>query len=1061
MASSHQPPSLPSLPPFSPLPPLQLPARPDSPTLSVPFIQSPAPSFADSFSTALTSPPAADNVPTLSPDALVPPSNLRKSISVDSFVHYAREQPTRSSRSPTVSAADPSKHLPPYIHKRERDHRPSARNRGTSIGSVHDRYDSPALVDSDVDRYDPFNPSSARFRRGSLKGQDPQRQIRAGELALPSRAPTLSTASSISSSKTASTGTASTSILEEFPHPLIASSSLQSLPPRKTATSFTSSNPGRTRSGSLGIYATSVAARRTATHTAAWSDAKGAVTLAVVGAAGCGKSSVIKKGLAGYRLSLPTTFFAPRTSKRPLPCYTRRSVHFNEGTHAFPLHIVEVDIPQSTEPTIPYDLPWPEDQPPLDGILICYDSSNAASFQPVEGLLQSSSALKLPIIVLACKVDLERQLEPEKALEILQPYDVGLVEVTSALDGGKSKMRQSFDFLLKAILRERRADKIAGSDMDYKNPASPDVIAQAPPWESSRTSTPTVPSPVVSANRVTPSQSSALRPPTQPSIPSPTPPLVAPTVPNTPRPLVIVEARAHGMPSIPEPKEAPKERESRPAQWATLDELLDKLLFLAVSGDDPTFITHFLLTYRRFTTPRSVLLAMQKRMRQLDNPSGDPMFACFAQMRICHLLQTWIESYPDDFAVKGTQGALTALVKSIISKTHLLHYGSEFLPFLEMIPNLQDRDSTWAMKADVSADESDDSSFLEEDEDEAHEMDKHVVRSKDISGEQPALDNRLHPLPLRERKASLPLPRSLAISSTTMNGSQVEDVDPSPKQLIRDLLKLSQEVMTLDPEEVAQEITSLELRLFLDIKPRHWLYYTFVSGKKGENEPITAFNAVSNHLADWVVSLILCHDKPSKRARQIEKLVEIAQRLRAHNNYSALRAFVAGINNATFPGDETMEVFKNKSPEHLKNFQSWDVLLQQIRAHRAYRLALRNTKGACIPAMEVHMSDLIRAHEGNEDFNPTDPSKIHWGKFNMMGRFIGTTTQFQAQCQNTNDYNFPERKVIRELLARSVMNVEMQKSRMMHDEDDVDYRSSVSPSNQPKDLASIRRLFFW
>ena len=52
---------------------------------------------------------------------------------------------------------------------------------------------------------------------------------------------------------------------------------------------------------------------------------------------------------------------------------------------------------------------------------------------------------------------------------------------------------------------------------------------------------------------------------------------------------------------------------------------------------DPAFISHFLLTYRRFATPRSVLLAMQKRMRQLDNPSGDPMFACYAQMR-CVLL---------------------------------------------------------------------------------------------------------------------------------------------------------------------------------------------------------------------------------------------------------------------------------------------------------------------------------------------------------------------------------------------------------------------------------------
>jgi hypothetical protein len=69
------------------------------------------------------------------------------------------------------------------------------------------------------------------------------------------------------------------------------------------------------------------------------------------------------------------------------------------------------------------------------------------------------------------------------------------------------------------------------------------------------------------------------------------------------------------------------------------------------------------------------------------------------------------------------------------------------------------------------------------------------------------------------------------------------------------------------------------------------------------------------------------------------------------NNYSALRAFVAGINNAN--DDLTMEQFKTRFPDHDKNLRSWDVLLQQVRAHRSYRLALRNSKGACIPAMSV------------------------------------------------------------------------------------------------------------
>jgi hypothetical protein len=63
-------------------------------------------------------------------------------------------------------------------------------------------------------------------------------------------------------------------------------------------------------------------------------------------------------------------------------------------------------------------------------------------------------ALKLPTVVLACKSDLDRQVEPQKALQVLQKYDVGLVEVANNTEG-KEKMRRSFDWLLKAIYRER------------------------------------------------------------------------------------------------------------------------------------------------------------------------------------------------------------------------------------------------------------------------------------------------------------------------------------------------------------------------------------------------------------------------------------------------------------------------------------------------------------------------------------------------------------------------------------------------------------------------------
>jgi len=240
----------------------------------------------------------------------------------------------------------------------------------------------------------------------------------------------------------------------------------------------------------------------------------------------------------------------------------------------------------------------------------------------------------------------------------------------------------------------------------------------------------------------------------------------------------------------------------------------------------------------------------------------------------------------------------------------------------------------------------------------------------------------------------------------------------------------------IEPDIVAQEITRVEARLFSKIEPRHWLQHILVTGRKEpELDTIACFNEVSYHIADWVVSLILCHDKTRLRARQIERFVEIAARLRFYNNYSALRAFVAAIQTATYAGDLVMEEFQKRSPGLYKTFQSWELLIRSMYSHRAYRMALHNSKGACIPALEVHLLDLIRAHEGNSDFHPDDPTKIHWAKFNMIGKFIHSTAQFQTRCRTSSDYNFRESKehlLVRQMLMREcLMDLEMQQSRII------------------------------
>jgi len=325
----------------------------------------------------------------------------------------------------------------------------------------------------------------------------------------------------------------------------------------------------------------------------------------------------------------------------------------------------------------------------------------------------------------------------------------------------------------------------------------------------------------------------------------------------------------------------------------------------------------------------------------------------------------------------------------------------------------------------------------------------------------------------RERKYSLPLTAKALVmpaKSSYSNPGSIDSVEFSPKYILRELSKISQELYEIDAGDVAQEITRIETKLFLDIKPRHWLQHTLTSAAKDpETDTIARFGHVSNHIAEWVVSLILCHDKPKARAKQIEKFVEIGVRLRALNNYSALRAVVAGINSATFAGDIPLELFRTKSPEGWKVYQSWDLLFQAIRSHRAYRMALRNTKGACIPALEVHLLDLIRAHEGNHDYNANDPSKIHWAKYNMIGKFIAGTMQSQEQCRTSGEYSFIERPHIRDLLLKEcLMDVEMQQTRIaspqMEDTGDrVSIRNVATREYgaYPRDAALLRRILFW
>ncbi|KAI0778171.1 ras GEF [Trametes elegans] len=1056
--------------------------------------------------------------------ALTSPTGLRKSISVDSFVKH-KQHPMPPSR-PTppsplssdfrpseadVDTPQPTSARQPDINpavfrpsRADRDKRgpasatpASSRSRNTSITTASDDRDAALFDESDIER-------SEELSRRARKSKGNSRQsVRPGELPMPSRLQPKGSVSSVH--------------IHPFAAPIV--------PPRSSSLNFRTSK----QKNLLAVHTQFPMAHHPAE-----------ISLLVIGPHGCGKSSIIQKGLKQYGLGRPEEIQVDNPQGKSVFTYTQRSgkIPAGPGNPEYALRVLEADV-------FTFNLKdargiWSDAGQVWDGIIICYDSTDEKSIRHVEDLLRAFGELHAPCIAIACKTDLPQRVDPQEALSLLKYYDVGLVEASIVSESSKEKIRKAFEWLIAAI---HRGDEYGGDS--HRNPASPARLnSPSPlPWDISR------------ASSATPTAASSGHAPQQPSVgnrtsahgpsqsisqgtqavrgyhlPLTNNPSSSPSSPASP-----TRVRSTGDLLSEHEKSKREEREvhaavynggrnsshssfhggqqasglgtdgpasmtdvstsearemsmkeSRAPPWMSLDDLLNKLLFMAVCDDDPVFISHFLLTYRRFASPRSVLLAMQKRMRSLDHPTGDPMFACYAQMRICQLLDLWIGLYPTDFAVPGASSALAALIKSVITKTYLLHYGADFLPFLEMISGLKDKDASWALK--VEEESSDTSSISDE---ERSFLAGRSASPRPSSPTPPQQENLLNTSASgpsgagRERKASLPLTAKVLIATPAAANVIAQPILPetsppvsySPKHILRHLQNVSQALALADPADIAQEMTRIQCQFFLRIEPRHWLQHVLVQGKKDtESDPITMYNLISNHFGEWVVSLILCHDKPKGRARQMEKFIDVANRLRATHNYSGLRAIIAGINSATFEGDESLELLRTKSAEHWKNFQQWDQLLQSVRSHQKYRMALRNSKGACIPALEIHLSDLIRAHEGNPDYHDDDPNKIHWAKFNMMARFIDTIVQCQKGCRESDEYGkFPERPKLRELFMIEqealLMDYDMQRSRIaLPDlEGYDDHHSSGGPrvaSREPshhKDAAIFRKLlnFSW
>ena len=184
------------------------------------------------------------------------------------------------------------------------------------------------------------------------------------------------------------------------------------------------------------------------------------------------------------------------------------------------------------------------------------------------------------------------------------------------------------------------------------------------------------------------------------------------------------------------------------------------------------------------------------------------------------MLDNWTKTYPDDFAVPGTAGALNALIKSVVGKTYLLHYGSEFIPFTEILSTFRDKDTSWAMKVEDPPDDSDDALSIADFPVRVPESPASSYNSNSLSSinEVGSSHGILPSNPSRERKSSLPLSSRQLLANSFMSATSSGSASLTHKQILKKLNSIASELNTIDPQTIAQEITRYECGEFLIIK---------------------------------------------------------------------------------------------------------------------------------------------------------------------------------------------------------------------------------------------------
>ncbi|KAK8864337.1 hypothetical protein IAR55_001584 [Kwoniella newhampshirensis] len=740
-------------------------------------------------------------------------------------------------------------------------------------------------------------------------------------------------------------------------------------------------------------------------------------SIAVVGHAGVGKTTFSDKALRPWATSVPVEI---RTVDGHTVLSRVSQIHPGGKVQStWKVEFIEVDVRAlDVRPDAPKI--WPQGIPDIVGAILCYDATRSDTLVGIGEALERLATRGIPMILLACKSDPDAQLavEAPQGNAVGEPFNVGLIEVTTKTSEGKSKMRNGLRWLLyKLEQRQRRRQRKLASIVINPQPlvasgivtpteldgvTSPDSDASSSGhwlmWRHRFEMTPAeTEADAASDHR---SSSSSLQWMMKASVQSNEPE----TVGGGERKEAVKEAQ-----TMQRTTTQASTTSGEPPVYMSLEDLLNQLFTAVVSNKDEAFSRTFLLTYRRFCLPRDLMHEFLERFKEVEDYAVSSDVKNWALMKLTGALIDWTTQYPGDLQDLSTRALFRDILAIALNYTFMAHLTADLVRVERTFPEIVDLDQSWSMRS--TSGPSNDSAPSTElvNRNVSYELESDTGKSEveiPLTREQTSTtanssrstssvgydcgSSQRTRSESHLRSGSSPF-RSLSVRSDDSLMYSVDDPGFSRWSVAVNL------VLTSDPKSFATELTRMQLELFSAIRPRDVFRHDF--GKETDG-PVGRSISFFNHVSRWVSTLILANPKAKYRARVIERFIVIGHQLRRLSNYDTLYAVISGLQETSVHRLAYTQSLVSLAPTTEKDHKSHLKLMDPRGGYVHYRRAVEadiSNGRAAIPLLTAILGLVNRLQSVRPEDKREEDGKIQWDKFARFGEILSVLGECQAR----------------------------------------------------------------